>query len=147
MLELARMIPPNLKGTFFTVSPLVALEVAQRSTIDVILLAGRVSRNTYICTGSSVISQLSELRVDICFIGTNGLSVQEGVTDNDWEVVQVKKAMVKSAEKTAVLSISEKLDTAQRMQVCPLTSIHCLITELNPTDNYLNVYKKYFNLL
>ncbi|QHT70671.1 DeoR/GlpR transcriptional regulator [Rhodocytophaga rosea] len=147
MLELARIIPSTFKGTFFTVSPLVALEVAQRSTIDVILLAGRVSRNTYICTGSSVINQLSELRVDLCLVGTNGLSVQEGVTDNDWEVVQVKKAMVKSAEKTALLSISEKLDTAQRMQVCPLTSVHYLLTELDTADEKLKKYTKFFHVL
>jgi DeoR/GlpR family transcriptional regulator of sugar metabolism len=147
MLELARMIPENLKGTFFTVSPLVALEVAQRATIDVILLAGRVSRNTYICTGASVISQLSELRVDVCLIGTNGLSLQEGITDNDWEVVQVKKAMVKSAEKTAVLSISEKLDTVQPMQVCPLISAHYLLTELEPANEKLKKYTKFFPIL
>jgi DeoR/GlpR family transcriptional regulator of sugar metabolism len=147
MLELARMIPSTLKGTFFTVSPLVALEVAQRSSIEVILLSGRVSRNAYICTGATVVSQLSELRVDLCLIGTNGLSINEGVTDNDWEVVQVKKAMLKSAEKTALLSISEKLATVQRMQVCPLNSIHYLITELDPADEDLIPYKKCFDIV
>lgn len=147
MLELARMIPEHLTGTFFTVSPLVALEVAQRSTIDVILLAGRLSRNAYICTGASVISQLAELRVDLCFLGTNGLSVKEGVTDNDWEVVQVKKAMLKSAERTALLSIAEKLGTTQRMQVCPLNSIDYLLTELAPADEKLIAYSKIFKIL
>lgn len=140
MLELARMIPPDLKGTFFTVSPLVALEVAERSTVDVILLAGRLSRNSYICTGASVVSQLSEIQVDLCFLGTNGLSPEEGVTDYDWEVVQVKKAMVKSAHKTAILSISEKLDTAQKLQVCKLSASNYLITELAPEDRRIAKY-------
>lgn len=147
MLELARMIPQNLKGTLFTVSPLVALEAAQRSTIDVILLAGRLSRNSYICTGSSVVSQLSELRVDLCFIGTNGLSLHEGITDNDWETVQVKKAMLKSAEKTALLSIAEKLDTVQKMQVCNLHAIHYLLTELEPTDERLTKYSRFLKII
>jgi DeoR/GlpR family transcriptional regulator of sugar metabolism len=147
MLELARMFPPNLKGIFFTVSPLVALEVAQRSAIEVILLAGKLSPNSYICTGASVVSQLSELRVDLCLLGTNGLSVNEGVTDNDWEVVQVKKAMLKSAGKTALLTISEKLDTVQKMQVCPLPAIHTLLTEQEPADERLTNYAKYFKIL
>jgi DeoR/GlpR family transcriptional regulator of sugar metabolism len=145
MLEFARMIPEDLLGTLFTVSPLVALEAAQRSSLDVILLAGRLSRNSYVCTGSSVVSQLSELTVDLCFMGTNGISLKEGITDNDWEIVQVKKAMLKSAERTALLSISEKIGTTQKIQVCPLNSVHYLITELDrnadPLSQYADVVK------
>ena len=134
MLELARMIPENLKGIFFTVSPLVALEVAQRSSVDVILVAGRLSRNAYICTGSSVVSQLSELNVDLCLMGTNGLSYSAGVTEHDWEIAQVKKAMIKSAEKTVILCIAEKIGVEQKIQVCPLSSIEYVCTELDPKD-------------
>ena len=140
MLELARMIPENFKGTLFTVSPLVALEVAQRSTAEVILLAGKLSRNSYICTGATVISQIAEIKVDLCFIGTNGLSLNDGITDYDWEVVQVKKEMIKSARKTALLCISEKLDTVQNLQVSKLHTIDYLITELQPTDQKLRKY-------
>ncbi|MFO7256259.1 MAG: DeoR/GlpR family DNA-binding transcription regulator [Bacteroidota bacterium] len=147
MLELARLFPENLKGTFFTVSPLVALEVTQRSTVEVILLGGRLARNSYICTGSSVVSQLAELRADLCLMGTNGIALKEGITDNDWEVVQVKKAMVRCAESTAVLTISEKLGTAQRMQVCPLSSIDHLITELRPEDERLKEFSKLFKVI
>lgn len=146
MLELARIIPENLKGTLFTVSPLVALEIAQRSTVDVILLAGRLSRNTYICTGASVVSQLSELRVDLCLMGTNGLSLEKGITDYDWEVVQIKKAMLKSAEQTALLCISEKLGIAHKIQVCPLNSIHYLFTELDPGEERLQGYSGVFKI-
>lgn len=147
MLELARLFPENMKGTFFTVSPLVALEVTQRSTVEVILLGGRLARNSYICTGSSVVSQLAELRADLCLMGTNGIALKEGITDNDWEVVQVKKAMVRCAESTAVLTISEKLGTAQRMQVCPLSSIDCLVTELKPEDEKLSEFSKLFKVV
>ena len=141
MLELARIIPENFKGTLLTVSPLVALEVAQRSTAEVILLAGKLSRNSYICTGATVISQIAAIKVDLCLIGTNGLSLNEGVTDSDWEVVQVKKEMIKSARKTAVLSISEKLDTVQNLQVSKLHAIDYLITELEPEDQKLQQYE------
>ena len=134
MLEVARLLPENIKGTLFTVSPLVALEVAQRSSIDVILLSGRVARNSYICTGASVVSQISEVRADICLIGTNGFSLKDGVTDNDWEVVQVKKAMIRQSERTALLSLSEKQKTSHKLQVCPLHAVHYLITECEPSD-------------
>lgn len=142
MLELARMIPENLKGTFFTISPLVALEVAQRSSVDVILISGKLARNSYICTGPSVIRQLSEIRVDLCILGTNSISSTEGLTDTDWDVVQVKKEMIKRANKLAVMSIAEKLGAIQNLTVCDLNDVDYLITELNPEDPELSKYSK-----
>jgi len=147
MLEVARLFPEKIEGTLFTVSPLVALEVAQRSSIDVILLAGRLSRNSYVCTGASVISQLSEIRADLCLMGTNGFSLKDGITDHDWEVVQVKKAMLRAAEKTALLSISEKKDIAHKLQVCPLHAIHFLVTERAPSDKLFSRYSAHCKVL
>ncbi len=140
MLELARLLPEDLRGTLFTVSPLVALEVTQRSSVDVILLAGRLARNSYVCTGASVVSQIADIRADLCLMGTNGFSVRDGVTDHDWEVVQIKKAMIQSSERTALLSISEKKDVAHNLRVCPMHAIHYLITELEPDDHRFAEY-------
>lgn len=146
MLELAKMIPEDLKGTFFTVSPLVALEVTQRSTVNVILLAGKLSRNAYICMGSTVIRQLSEIRADLCFLGTNGISIEEGVTDMDWEVVQVKQQMIRSARKTAILTIAEKIGSVQNLTVCNLNAVDYLITELPAADPKLEKYQQLFKV-
>ncbi len=62
-------------------------------------------------------------------MGANGIDVNEGITDSDWEVVQVKKAMIKSASKVAFLCISEKLNSVKKMRVCGLRDINYLITE------------------
>lgn len=147
MLELARILPERLKGTMFTVSPFVALEAAERSAVEVILLGGRLSRNSYICTGASATSEIATLRVDLCLLGTNGLSVDEGVTDYDWEVAHVKKAILNAAEKSAILSISEKLGTVQKVQVCKLNSIDYLITERHPHDEKLERYSSLCKVL
>lgn len=117
MIEVARMIPDTLRCTFFTVSPLVALELAERPNISVILLGGQLSKNSHIMIGAQVVNQLSEIKVDLCILGTNSLSVEDGLTDSDWEVVQVKKAMIRSAKKTAIMSIAEKLGSDQNMKV------------------------------
>jgi DeoR/GlpR family transcriptional regulator of sugar metabolism len=140
MIEVARMIPDTLRCTFFTVSPLVALELAERSNINVILLGGQLSKNSHIMIGAQVVNHLSEIKVDLCILGTNSLSVEDGLTDSDWEVVQVKKAMIRSAKKTAIMSIAEKLGSDQNMKVCDLNSIHYLVTELNPSDACLREY-------
>lgn len=147
MLEFARAFPKNLQCTFFTISPLVALEMAERSIAQVILIGGELAKNSNVTIGSQVINQLSEIKVDLCLLGTNSLSAQEGVTDSDWEVIQIKKAMLSCSEKTAILSISEKLNSVQKMKVCSLSSIHYLITDLEPESAQLDTFAKQVNVL
>lgn len=142
MLELARMIPEKMQCTFFTISPLVALELAERSNDDVILIGGKLARSTNITIGSQVINQLSEIRVDLCLLGTNSLSVEDGVTDSDWEVVQIKKAMLRCSQKTAILSIAEKLNSVQKMKVCNINAIDFLVTDLEPSHNSLTRFSQ-----
>lgn len=131
MIEFAKLIPEDLEATFFTISPLVALELAEHVKLTVILIGGQLSKNAQINIGAKVINELSDIKVDICFLGTNGIDAKEGITDSDWEVVQVKKAMIKSSAKVVILSIAEKLNSVQKMRVCGLRDINYLITELD----------------
>ncbi|MFZ4263220.1 DeoR/GlpR family DNA-binding transcription regulator [Sphingobacterium sp. HJSM2_6] len=147
MIELARLVPKDIQCTFFTISPLVALELAEKENLEVILLGGKLSRNTNVVTGSQVINELSELKVDLCLLGTNSISVEEGITDSDWEVVQIKKAMIKCAKKLGILSIVEKLNSNQKMRVCPLKDINYLITDLDPQHKNLKEFSQYITVI
>ena len=49
--------------------------------------------------------------------------------------------MVRSAKKTAVATISEKLGTTKKIKICDLESINYLITELPPGNAVLSSYK------
>jgi DeoR/GlpR family transcriptional regulator of sugar metabolism len=142
MQQLAKSIPNNIRLTFFTISPQVAITLAENTNVDVITIGGKLSKNANLHTGSSVINQLSEIKVDLCLLGANAFSVQDGLTDVDWEVVQVKKALIRSSKKVAVICISEKLNTVQKIKICDFNQINYLITELPPEDPQLTVYGK-----
>lgn len=147
MIELARLIPNDLQCTFFTISPLVALELAEKENIEVFLLGGKLSRNTNIVTGSQVINELSDLRVDLCLLGTNSLSIEEGITDSDWEVVQIKRAMIKCSKSLAILSIAEKLNSNQKMRVAPLKEVTYLVTDLDKADARLKDFANHIKVI
>ncbi|TAN16459.1 MAG: DeoR/GlpR transcriptional regulator [Chitinophagaceae bacterium] len=142
LVELARKISPSLKATFFTLSPLVALSLSEHPNLNVITIGGKLNKDASLVTGASVVNQLSQIKVDLCLSGCNALSVAEGLTDSDWEVVQVKTAMVRAAKRVAILTISEKLDSSQRMNVCAINQINYLITELSPDSPQLATYRK-----
>lgn len=147
LIELARTIPDHLQCTFFTISPLVALELAEKPNLEVILVGGKLSRNTNIVSGAQVANELADLKVDLCLLGTNSLSVEDGVTDSDWEVVQIKRAMIKCSKNLAILSIAEKLNSNQKMRVAPLKDVTYLITDLDPNDQSLKEFKNAVQVL
>ncbi|HTE24261.1 DeoR/GlpR family DNA-binding transcription regulator [Flavitalea sp.] len=141
ILEIAKSIPENLNATFFSLSPQVGVALAKYENLEVVCIGGKINKNAYLYTGASVINQLADMKVDLCLIGANGFSIEEGLTDSDWEVVQVLKAMIRSSHKVAVVCISEKLNTGQRMKICDTNSINYLITELPPDDSQLLQYR------
>jgi DeoR/GlpR family transcriptional regulator of sugar metabolism len=142
MLEMVRMIPDDIEATFFTVSPLMALELAEHSLLTVILLGGQIDMSSQITIGSKPVNELAEIRVDLCFLGVNAIDAKRGLTEVDWKVVQVKKAMIESSDKLAVLTIAEKLNSTFKMKLCAPRNIDYLITELKPNDKRLSAYKK-----
>lgn len=147
IIELAKSIPSNINATFFTISPQVAITLSNHSNLDVITIGGKLNKDANLHTGSSVINQLSEIKADLCILGANGFSLEDGLTDIDWEVVQVKKAIIRSSRKTAVLCISEKLNSSRSLKICDVNQIDYLITELSPDNNLLLPYAKEISVL
>jgi DeoR/GlpR family transcriptional regulator of sugar metabolism len=140
IIEMVKQLPENTRATFFTISPLVAVELAKYPMIEVILIGGLFSKNSQITYGGQVISQISEINADLCLMGVSAVHPTNGLTDTDWEINQLKKTMLSSSKKTAVLCISEKLDITLRLKVAALGQISYLITELNPNDDHLVSY-------
>jgi DeoR/GlpR family transcriptional regulator of sugar metabolism len=142
LIELARALPQSLKATFISGSLPVALEYTHHPKIDVILIGDKVSKNSRITVGGEAISKIRQIKADILFLGVNAIDVAGGVTDNDWEVVQVKKAMIESARRVICLTISEKINSYMPFHVCPIEDLDMLITELPPEDPLLEPYHR-----
>jgi DeoR/GlpR family transcriptional regulator of sugar metabolism len=140
IIELAKSLPNELNATFITVSLPAAYEYIHHPNIEVIFIGDRISRNSQISIGAEAISKIRDIRADICFLGTNALDIEHGLTDNDWDVVQIKKAMIESSDKVISLAISEKLNTRQRIKISDLSEIDVLVTELDPSSTELAPY-------
>lgn len=140
IVEMARLLPPQLKATFISGSIAAILEYMDHPNIEVILIGDKISKSSKITVGSEAIAKIRQIKADICFLGTNAIDLQHGITDNDWEVVQLKKAMIDASRKVVCLSIAEKINTYQPIQIGTLDKIDILITELDPGDPLLKPY-------
>ncbi|HEY4150692.1 MAG TPA: DeoR/GlpR family DNA-binding transcription regulator [Chitinophagaceae bacterium] len=142
IIEMARILPPQLKATFISGSIPAVLEYLHHPNIDVILIGDKVSRNSKITVGGDAIAKIKQIRADLCLLGVNAINTSSGITDNDWDIVQIKKAMIESSQKTICMTISEKMNSFQPIQVCPINGINTLVTELEPDDPLLEPYRQ-----
>jgi DeoR/GlpR family transcriptional regulator of sugar metabolism len=141
ILEMARTLPPQLKATFISGSIAAILEYMHHPNIEVILIGDKISKSSKITVGPEAIAKIKQMKADICFLGTNAIDLKHGITENDWEVVQLKKAMIESSQKVVCLSIAEKINTFQPINICDLKKIDVLITELPADDPILQPYR------
>ncbi|WP_129715376.1 DeoR/GlpR family DNA-binding transcription regulator [Pedobacter sp. SYP-B3415] len=141
IIELAKLLPDSLHATFFTISPMVAIELAKYSNIEVILIGGLYSKNSQVAYGGHVIAQLAEINADLCLLGTSAIDPEKGLTDTDWEINQLKKAMLNASKRTAVLCISEKLNTSLKLKVASLSNLSYMITELDSNVPELDAFR------
>jgi len=142
IIELARALPMNLHATFISGSIPAIFEYMNHPNIDVIVIGDKISKNSKITVGMEAISRIRQLNADLCFLGINAINTENGVSDSDWEVVQIKRAMIESARKLVCLTIAEKINSQQPIQVCSCQKIDTLITELSPDEPLLAPYKE-----
>lgn len=142
IIEMARSLPPQLKATFISGSIPAILEYMHHPNIDVIMIGDRISKNSKITVGPEAIAKIKQVKADICFLGTNAIDPEMGITDNDWDVVQLKRAMIESSKKVVCLAIAEKINTSQPIRVCGIEDIDILVTELSPDNEIFKPYKK-----
>ncbi|MHA4807299.1 DeoR/GlpR family DNA-binding transcription regulator [Flavitalea flava] len=141
IIELARMLPKDLQATFITPSLPAAFEYTNHPRIEVVMIGDKIAKNSKIAIGGEAIRKIKQIKADLCFLGVNAIDIRDGLTDNDWDVVEIKKAMIATSKKVVALSISEKVNSSEQLIICEVEKIHALITELSPDAEKLKPYR------
>lgn len=140
IIEMARSLPVNLSATFISGSIPAILEYMHHPLIDVIVIGDKLSKNSRITVGADAIARIKTLKPDLCFLGINALDIKHGITDSDWDVVQLKQTMIEASQKVVCLTIAEKINTVQPIKICDLSKVDILITELPKEHSLLQPY-------
>lgn len=140
-LMLAKMLPKTLKATIYTYSLPIAMQLTEHHSIETIFIGGKIHRSSMVTTGIDVIQYLSNLRANICFIGVSALSLEQGITDEGYEVSLVKKAMINASQHTVFLATSNKLNSILNYDVCSINDIDTIVTDFDPKNPKIKVYK------
>lgn len=134
VVEMARHLAGISSLTVVTNALNVAVEVAAATDARLILLGGTVNREASSTVGPIAEQTLSELTVQKVFLGTQAFDFDHGLTDTTIEIAQVKRAMIRSARQTILLSDSSKWGKTGFIKVVPITAIHTILTDAGLSD-------------
>ena len=132
--RVAAHLPTDRELVVVTNSVPVATRLAAVPSVSLQLLGGRVRGVTQAAVGEQTLRVLDTLRVDIAFIGTNGISVRHGLSTPDSEEAAVKRAMVNSANYVVAVADSSKVGREDFVSFAPLSSVDTLITDSEISD-------------
>jgi DeoR/GlpR family transcriptional regulator of sugar metabolism len=133
-LAVARALPTDLECTVITHSPTVAVELLGHPGVETILLGGRVFKHSAVTCGSAAVEAAAAVSADVFLLGVTGVHPVHGLTTGDVDEAAMKRALAARAADTYVLASAEKLGTASRYDVIPLTEVAGIITDGQPHE-------------
>jgi DeoR family transcriptional regulator, fructose operon transcriptional repressor len=132
-LAVARALPPTYHGTVLTCSLLAAAELAGREGVEVLVAPGRVRGGDLAVSNSLTVQFFSDVRADIAFIGTGGVSADHGLTDFYIDEIATRRVIIANTNAAYALADATKLGSVAPHHVCQLNQITAIITDRTPT--------------
>jgi DeoR family fructose operon transcriptional repressor len=129
-IQLAAMLPHDHRITALTHAIPVAARLADRPNVELHLLPGRVRDATQAAVGIETVTALARVRAEVAFVGTNGISVDHGLSTPDDVEAATKAAIVASAQHVVVLADSSKIAVERTVCFARLAEIDVLITDV-----------------
>lgn len=127
--RLAHALPNDRELTVVLNSPVLASVLGLRPNLNVLLLGGRVRGRTLATVDDWALRPLQDIYVDVAFLGTNGCSVERGLTTPDPAEAAVKRAMIGAARRSVLLADHTKIGNDYLARFGALSDLDVLITD------------------
>jgi DeoR family transcriptional regulator, fructose operon transcriptional repressor len=126
---LAGVLPADCTLTIVTNGGYIATALARHPGLTVLSVGGRVRPRSLACVDDWALETLSRLRVTVAFLGTNGISLENGLTTPDPAEAAVKRAMLSIAGHTVLLADHSKIGVASLLRYGDVHQVDTLITD------------------
>ena len=126
---LAELLPGDRSLLAATNSVPIATRLAGVAGIALHLLGGRVRGVTQSAVGESTVRALGDLRADVVFLGTDGISAGHGFSTADEAEAAVKRAMARAGQRVVVLADSSKLGREHLVRFAAVGDVDVLVTD------------------
>ena len=125
----AEAIRPDSPITVVTSSLLAAGALAESPQVTVLLLGGRMRGRTLATVDHWALRMLSDLVIDLAFLGANGISRDHGLTTPDPAVAAVKAAVVERSRRRIFVGLHTKFGAASFCRFAEISDFEVLVTD------------------
>lgn len=125
-LEIAKNITQK-NVTVVTDDIKIAMELAGKTNITVIVCGGTLSDPVYTLTGNSAVEFISRLHVNKTFLGCDAADLEFGISDRTYAEVDIKTAMIQAADEVIMVTDNSKLDKKMFCYLCDISTLDKLI--------------------
>jgi DeoR family transcriptional regulator, fructose operon transcriptional repressor len=113
-----------------------------RDDIQVVLAGGRMNKKTHTLSGPEMIEIIRKFHFDMVFISAESCIPEIGFFDPHTEEVQVKRALIESANQTAMLIDYSKIArTANGIKVCDIQEVDYVVTDKPEKSGLQTIFK------
>jgi DeoR family transcriptional regulator, aga operon transcriptional repressor len=126
--EVARTLALRQGLTIVTNALNIAVELAVRPDLKLIVTGGVARSASYELVGSLADETLRGLNVDVAFVGVDGVDARRGLTTQNEVEAATNRALMARASSTIVVADASKLGRVALAQIAPVEAADRLIT-------------------
>src|SRR5579875_3093276 len=127
-LEIARALKGKRNLTVLVTNLRAALELANQSAIQVIVVGGKLRSSELSMVGHLTEQTLRSFQVDKAFIGVGGITLEHGLTEFNFDEAGTKRAMFECARERIVVADHTKFGKVMFTRVAPLSEVDLIVT-------------------
>lgn len=140
-LQVAEALRSRSNITVITPSLDIAVLLADTRGIRSICLGGQVRPGEHSTVGSLTERSLQDFHVDVCILSAGGVSVAGGLTEYHAEGAEIKRAMIRRAQRLVVVADESKLGMVTFAVISPLSVVDTLVTSAPAGNEHLRAIR------
>lgn len=144
-LQIIKQFPAELRQmnaiTLVTNSMPIPREVLSWSLPNLILLGGIYLPDYQATVGPQTLAQLRELTTDLVFLGTDGITLEGGVTTANILMAEVDQLMVERSRRAILVTDSSKFGRVGFVPITSVESFQMIITDTNAPPDLIDTIR------
>jgi DeoR family transcriptional regulator, fructose operon transcriptional repressor len=110
--------------------------------IETYVISGKAKKGTAALIGTKAVEAIKEYRFDKCFLGINGVHLEQGLTTPDPEEARVKQTALAQSQAKYVLADPSKFGEVSFANVADLANVHIITTDGLSTEQQEAIRKQ-----
>jgi DeoR/GlpR family transcriptional regulator of sugar metabolism len=142
VLEVLKIVKDRSDVTVITNS-VEALEILNQADLNILSTGGVLNKMSLSLQGSIAKTSIQNYNVDIALISCKGVDINKGILDSNEAEAELKRVMIKQANKVILLIDHTKFDRKSFVKLFDYKDIDYLITDEEPTKEWVDFLHSY----